>query len=89
MRERFPGAVLVAAHSHLNEGERAAAWLAAQSGAAWLAKHNLRMPELVLDNGSGLSRRERISAESLARLLVAALSRIDGKFSLDRDDFIQ
>jgi D-alanyl-D-alanine carboxypeptidase/D-alanyl-D-alanine-endopeptidase (penicillin-binding protein 4) len=39
---------------------------------AWLAKHNLRMPELVLDNGSGLSRRERISAESLARLLVAA-----------------
>jgi D-alanyl-D-alanine carboxypeptidase/D-alanyl-D-alanine-endopeptidase (penicillin-binding protein 4) len=39
---------------------------------AWLAKRNLRMPELVLDNGSGLSRRERISAESLARLLVAA-----------------
>ena len=30
------------------------------------------MPELVLDNGSGLSRRERISAGSLARLLVAA-----------------
>ena len=30
------------------------------------------MPELVLDNGSGLSRRERISAESLARLLIAA-----------------
>jgi putative aminopeptidase FrvX len=27
--------------------------------------------------------------EGLARLLVAALSRIDGKFSLDRDDFIQ
>ena len=39
---------------------------------AWLAKHNLRMPELVLDNGSGLSRKERISAESLARLLLAA-----------------
>ena len=39
---------------------------------AWLAKRNLRMPELVLDNGSGLSRRERISADSLARLLVAA-----------------
>jgi D-alanyl-D-alanine carboxypeptidase/D-alanyl-D-alanine-endopeptidase (penicillin-binding protein 4) len=38
----------------------------------WLAKRNLRMPELVLDNGSGLSRRERISAESLARLLIAA-----------------
>jgi D-alanyl-D-alanine carboxypeptidase/D-alanyl-D-alanine-endopeptidase (penicillin-binding protein 4) len=38
----------------------------------WLAKRNLRMPELVLDNGSGLSRRERISAGSLARVLLAA-----------------
>ncbi len=34
MRERFPGARLVAAHSHLGEGERAGAWIAAQSGAA-------------------------------------------------------
>ena len=38
----------------------------------WLAGRKLRMPELVLDNGSGLSRRERISAGSLARLLLAA-----------------
>ena len=38
----------------------------------WLAQRKLRMPELVLDNGSGLSRRERISAGSLARLLLAA-----------------
>ncbi len=38
----------------------------------WLAQKQLRMPELVLDNGSGLSRRERISAGSLARLLVSA-----------------
>jgi D-alanyl-D-alanine carboxypeptidase/D-alanyl-D-alanine-endopeptidase (penicillin-binding protein 4) len=30
------------------------------------------MPELVIENGSGLSRAERISAGSLARLLVAA-----------------
>jgi D-alanyl-D-alanine carboxypeptidase/D-alanyl-D-alanine-endopeptidase (penicillin-binding protein 4) len=30
------------------------------------------LPELVLDNGSGLSRSERISADSLARLLQAA-----------------
>ena len=30
------------------------------------------VPELVLENGSGLSRRERISAESLGRLLQAA-----------------
>ena len=39
---------------------------------SWLARRNLKMPELVLDNGSGLSRRERISAGSLARLLLAA-----------------
>ena len=38
----------------------------------WLASHKLRMPELVLDNGSGLSRHERISAGSLVRLLLAA-----------------
>ena len=31
---RFPGVRLASAHSHLNEGDRAAAWLAAQSGAA-------------------------------------------------------
>jgi D-alanyl-D-alanine carboxypeptidase/D-alanyl-D-alanine-endopeptidase (penicillin-binding protein 4) len=39
---------------------------------AWLATHGLAMPELVLENGSGLSRNERISARSLARLLTAA-----------------
>ncbi len=39
---------------------------------AWLSGKELSMPELVLDNGSGLSRKERISAESLARLLRAA-----------------
>jgi len=37
----------------------------------WLDSRNLRFPELVLDNGSGLSRRERISAANLARLLAA------------------
>jgi D-alanyl-D-alanine carboxypeptidase/D-alanyl-D-alanine-endopeptidase (penicillin-binding protein 4) len=36
------------------------------------ARRRLRMPELVLDNGSGLSRRERISARSLGRLLLTA-----------------
>jgi D-alanyl-D-alanine carboxypeptidase/D-alanyl-D-alanine-endopeptidase (penicillin-binding protein 4) len=35
----------------------------------WLASRGMDMPELVLDNGSGLSRIERISAASLARLL--------------------
>jgi D-alanyl-D-alanine carboxypeptidase/D-alanyl-D-alanine-endopeptidase (penicillin-binding protein 4) len=38
----------------------------------WLARRRIGMPELVLENGSGLSRRERISAGSLARLLLAA-----------------
>jgi D-alanyl-D-alanine carboxypeptidase/D-alanyl-D-alanine-endopeptidase (penicillin-binding protein 4) len=38
----------------------------------WLEKRQLRMPELVLDNGSGLSRVERVSANGLARLLLAA-----------------
>ncbi|MBI5785459.1 MAG: D-alanyl-D-alanine carboxypeptidase/D-alanyl-D-alanine-endopeptidase [Rhodocyclales bacterium] len=38
---------------------------------AWLDGRNLRFPELVLDNGSGLSRRERISAGNMTRLLAA------------------
>jgi serine-type D-Ala-D-Ala carboxypeptidase/endopeptidase (penicillin-binding protein 4) len=39
---------------------------------AWLDAHDLHMPELVFDNGAGLSRRDRISAGSLARLLAYA-----------------
>lgn len=39
---------------------------------AWLEAKNLRVPELVLENGSGLSRAERISAAALAALLQAA-----------------
>ena len=38
----------------------------------WLASRKLSFPELVLENGSGLSRRERIAAQSMARLLLAA-----------------
>ncbi len=38
----------------------------------WLEHAGIAMPELVLQNGSGLSRQERISAASLARLLVHA-----------------
>jgi D-alanyl-D-alanine carboxypeptidase/D-alanyl-D-alanine-endopeptidase (penicillin-binding protein 4) len=41
----------------------------AQAVSSWLARAGLAMPELVLENGCGLSRRERISADSLARLL--------------------
>ncbi|MBN9430686.1 MAG: D-alanyl-D-alanine carboxypeptidase/D-alanyl-D-alanine-endopeptidase [Burkholderiales bacterium] len=36
---------------------------------AWLAAQRLRFDELVVDNGSGLSREERTSAEHLARVL--------------------
>ncbi len=39
---------------------------------AWLARKALPMPELSIENGAGLSRSDRISAESLGRLLLAA-----------------
>jgi D-alanyl-D-alanine carboxypeptidase/D-alanyl-D-alanine-endopeptidase (penicillin-binding protein 4) len=39
---------------------------------AWLDNRGIAIPELVLENGSGLSRRERISAEGLGRVLQAA-----------------
>ncbi|MGE4111161.1 MAG: D-alanyl-D-alanine carboxypeptidase/D-alanyl-D-alanine-endopeptidase [Burkholderiales bacterium] len=38
----------------------------------WLALKNLAMPELVMENGSGLSRIERISARHLGELLLDA-----------------
>jgi D-alanyl-D-alanine carboxypeptidase/D-alanyl-D-alanine-endopeptidase (penicillin-binding protein 4) len=38
----------------------------------WLAARNLELPDLVIENGSGLSRSDRITAEGLGRLLVAA-----------------
>lgn len=48
----------------------------AQTGAAavkaWLASKGIDAPELVIENGSGLSRNERISASTLGRMLVAA-----------------
>lgn len=39
---------------------------------AWLEARGLRFPGIVLDNGAGLSRRERISADAIARLLQVA-----------------
>ncbi len=45
---------------------------AAEAVQRWLAKRKLKFPELVMVNGSGLSRHERIAAQSMARLLVAA-----------------
>ncbi len=38
----------------------------------WLRSRKLAMPRLVLENGSGLSRIERVSAGGLARLLLSA-----------------
>ncbi|HEX4885415.1 MAG TPA: D-alanyl-D-alanine carboxypeptidase/D-alanyl-D-alanine-endopeptidase [Casimicrobiaceae bacterium] len=38
----------------------------------WLARRKLPMPGLVMENGSGLSRTERLTASGLARLLAAA-----------------
>lgn len=38
----------------------------------WLAQKRLAFPELVIENGSGLSRSERISARSLGAMLYAA-----------------
>jgi len=38
----------------------------------WLAREKIPMPGLVIRNGSGLSREDRISARSLARLLALA-----------------
>jgi len=45
---------------------------AREAARAALASQGMSMPELVLDNGAGLSRVSRISAVSLARLLTAA-----------------
>jgi len=39
---------------------------------SWLAARHLDMPDLVLENGSGLSRNDRITALELGRLLIAA-----------------
>jgi len=55
------------------DGERpATAEGARRQVGSWLQAKGLKMPELVLDNGSGLSRSERISADSLAQLLRVA-----------------
>jgi serine-type D-Ala-D-Ala carboxypeptidase/endopeptidase (penicillin-binding protein 4) len=39
---------------------------------SWLSQKNLDIPELVIENGAGLSRQERISAQSLGDLLANA-----------------
>lgn len=46
--------------------------MAAKSVNRWLSDKGLNFPELVLENGSGLSRKERIAPLSLSRLLLNA-----------------
>lgn len=53
-------------------GQAATAAGGAEVIKTWLALRRLEMPELVIDNGSGLSREGRIAAGSMARLLQAA-----------------
>ncbi|MFY9314517.1 MAG: D-alanyl-D-alanine carboxypeptidase/D-alanyl-D-alanine-endopeptidase [Burkholderiales bacterium] len=55
-----------------SNGHPASAQKAAAAIRAWLAQKKIAAPELVLENGSGLSRAERISADNLAAMLQAA-----------------
>ncbi|MGV0950897.1 MAG: D-alanyl-D-alanine carboxypeptidase/D-alanyl-D-alanine endopeptidase, partial [Azonexus sp.] len=55
-----------------NSSAPASAERARQRIADWLNLRGLRFAELEIENGSGLSRRERISADSLNRLLLDA-----------------
>lgn len=48
------------------------ATLAAREVAAWLAAHHIDAPGFVIENGSGLSRRERITPQALAEALRVA-----------------
>jgi D-alanyl-D-alanine carboxypeptidase/D-alanyl-D-alanine-endopeptidase (penicillin-binding protein 4) len=59
----------LAAQGH---SQRATIERARQVVNAWLSRQGLNLPELVIDNGSGLSRSERISAAGLTSLLAHA-----------------
>ncbi|MEO7725811.1 MAG: D-alanyl-D-alanine carboxypeptidase/D-alanyl-D-alanine-endopeptidase [Burkholderiales bacterium] len=56
----------------LTLGPPASAEKSARSIRQWLTARRLAFPELTLENGSGLSRIERISAKSLGQLLLTA-----------------
>jgi D-alanyl-D-alanine carboxypeptidase/D-alanyl-D-alanine-endopeptidase (penicillin-binding protein 4) len=55
-------------------GAPASAERAATTTKEWLKKRGLNFPELVMENGAGLSRVERISAEHLNQLLQTAFA---------------
>jgi len=56
----------------LGEGAPATPDKAANAIRLWLAGKKLSFPEMVLENGAGLSRADRISAAHLGQLLIAA-----------------
>ncbi|MBY0271245.1 MAG: D-alanyl-D-alanine carboxypeptidase/D-alanyl-D-alanine-endopeptidase [Burkholderiales bacterium] len=56
----------------MNNGAPATTAAAANSVKQWLALKGIAAPELVLENGSGLSRIERISARNLGAVLLSA-----------------
>ena len=56
----------------MNNGAPATTAAAANSVKQWLALKGIAVPELVLENGSGLSRIERISARNLGAVLLNA-----------------
>lgn len=56
----------------LSENTPATLESARKSTETWLAKQGMAFHELVMDNGSGLSRQERINAENLGKLLTHA-----------------
>ena len=56
----------------LDEGQPASSQGAGERIQHWLKTRKLDFPELVVDNGSGLSRQERISAGNMNRLLIDA-----------------
>jgi D-alanyl-D-alanine carboxypeptidase/D-alanyl-D-alanine-endopeptidase (penicillin-binding protein 4) len=55
-----------------NAGEPASVQKSVAAVRSWIAAKKIAAPELVMENGSGLSRIERISAGNLAALLLAA-----------------
>jgi D-alanyl-D-alanine carboxypeptidase/D-alanyl-D-alanine-endopeptidase (penicillin-binding protein 4) len=54
------------------QGKPATAAEAREAVAEFLKAHEIEIPGLVLENGSGLSRNERITAQGLAQVLLAA-----------------
>ncbi len=71
-RDTVPGAAGNIKETPLGGTNPATAERARQRISDWLNGRNLRFSELEMENGSGLSRRERISADSLNRLLLDA-----------------